>query len=66
MRRIAGNRRGVGWRIHAAQNIWLGPMLANSPHDHINLLVREHPPGTLRKRRHLSSGNTIGGYTSQN
>jgi hypothetical protein len=41
-------------------------MLANSPHDHINLLVREHPPGTLRKRRHLSSGNTIGGYTSQN
>jgi hypothetical protein len=40
-------------------------MLANSTHNHINLLVREHAPGTLCKRRHLSPGNAIGSYTSQ-
>jgi hypothetical protein len=41
-------------------------MIANSPDDDINLPVREHPSGTFRKRRHLSSGNPVCRYTPQN
>jgi hypothetical protein len=45
------------------QNIRLGPLLANTPHNDINLFVREHPASASSKGRHQSPHYTERRYT---
>src|SRR5580704_176637 len=57
--------RGIWRGNRTLQSIDLRPVLPNSSGDRVDLFIGEHAAGTLRKRGHRSSLNSVGGNSVQ-